>query len=283
MSRCLFSLTLLLIIALSPCVAAEELKLEVIEPRHRPAEELLPVLQPLVGPDGSVSAFQGKLVVKATPDSLREVHELLRSLDVPARQLLVSVTQDTDLVEQERSVGLEGSVQAGNVELGFPSDSAWRPDVTVGGEDARIGIGTRSSTTRRSDVQQLKVLDGREAVIHVGQSIPVVTRTTTYGGLPSIQETVEYRDVLVGFVVLPRVTGDQVTLQIQPRQDVLTQQPGVVNLQRISSTVSGRLGAWISLGEITQQQTGQSRDLASSHNFDQTEQRGIWLKVQEVR
>ena len=59
MSRRLHSLTLLLIFALGPCVAAEELKLQVIEPRHCPAEELLPVLQPLVGPDGSVSAFQG--------------------------------------------------------------------------------------------------------------------------------------------------------------------------------------------------------------------------------
>lgn len=131
MCRCLHSLTLLLIIALSPCVAAEQLKLEVIEPRHRPTEELLPVLQPLVGPDGSVSAFQGKLVVKAISDSFREVHELLRSLDVPARQLLVSVTQDADLVKQERSIGLESSVQAGNVELGFVSDLVSRPDVTV--------------------------------------------------------------------------------------------------------------------------------------------------------
>lgn len=87
--------------------------------------------------------------------------------------------------------------------------------------------------------------------------------------------------MLVGFVVLPRVTGNQVTLQIQLRQDILTQQPGVVNVQHISSTLSGRLGEWISLGEITQEQTGQSRGLVSSGKFDRTDQHGVWLKVQK--
>ena len=42
--------------------------------------------------------------------------------------------------------------------------------------------------------------------------------------------------------------GDQVTLEISPFDDTAGRLPGSVNVQRLVTTVSGRLGEWIALG-----------------------------------
>lgn len=280
MFKLLRLLTLVLLAVLSLQTPAEELQIEVIEPRYRLAEDLLPALEPLVGVGGSITAFQGRLVIKAKPSSLDQILEVLDRLDEPPRQLMVLLTQNADLVRRERSFGVEGSIEAGDVELGFPANSTSRPGFTVGDPNARFGAEDSGSTTRRSDVQRVKVLDGREAVIHIGQSVPVVTTGVTYDGLP--RELVEYRHVLVGFVVQPRVTGNRVTLQIHPRQDVLSERPGVINVQHIDTTVSGPLGEWLSIGEVSQEQSGKSRGLASSQSLAESDRRGVWLKVEEV-
>src|SRR6185436_17525979 len=76
---------------------AQEPALETITVRNRPAEDLVPVLEPLVGPGGSVTAFGSRLIVKAAPAALREIKGLVAKLDVVPRSLWITVRQTRDV------------------------------------------------------------------------------------------------------------------------------------------------------------------------------------------
>ena len=72
--------------------------LKVIQLKHRQAADLVPVLQALAGPGGSVVAVDSRLVVRATPQGHARIEEALRSLDLPLRPLLITVSQARALV-----------------------------------------------------------------------------------------------------------------------------------------------------------------------------------------
>ena len=261
---------------------AAETVFEIIELRYRTAEELVPVLRPLVEPAGTISAVQNKLIVRAPRENLRELRKLVAQLDTAPRMLLVTVRQDSSRDSSTRAGGIAGKGKFGDVTVDIPPTV----DPTlpgVGVADSRGGVelrgGTRETQGTDNADQQLRVMDGREAVIHVGQAVPYTTSSVGPGG--SVTENVQFRDVLTGFVVRPRVQGEQVTLDISPQQESLDAgSDGSVNVSRMSTSVSGRLGEWIDLGAVTQQGTTESRGDFSRSRTDSESQHQVLIKVE---
>ncbi|MFY9975002.1 MAG: secretin N-terminal domain-containing protein, partial [Chromatiaceae bacterium] len=70
---------------LGPAALAREYPLEIIELRSRLPEELIPILTPLAGPDGTVVGAQHALFVRAAPERLADIRRALAELDRPAR------------------------------------------------------------------------------------------------------------------------------------------------------------------------------------------------------
>ena len=76
---------------------AERMVTEVLPVGYRDAGELAEILRPLVPPPGSVSSLYNQLIVKTTPAGMREVKQVLATLDrAPA--------YDPDTRRVERSV-----------------------------------------------------------------------------------------------------------------------------------------------------------------------------------
>ena len=71
------------------------MNVEVVPLKYRTAEELIPILQPMLARDASISGLRGQLVVRTTRENLRELRRVLDSLDVAPRRLLITVAQDT--------------------------------------------------------------------------------------------------------------------------------------------------------------------------------------------
>ncbi len=92
----------------------------------------------------------------------------------------------------------------------------------------------------------MQATDGMPALIQVGQSVPITSsQTNSYGDYSS---QTQYRNVTQGFYVTASVTGDIVHLAISTNRDRMSQErPDVVNVQSTDTTVSGRLGEWITL------------------------------------
>ena len=80
------------------------------------------------------------------------------------------------------------------------------------------------------------------------------------------------------------MSGERVTLEISPQYDTPAHQGyGSVNTQRVSTTVSGRLGEWIEIGGAKQQFSSQKSGNLSMESRDGYDNRSLWLMVEEVR
>jgi len=241
---------------------------EIIALKYRNAEQVLPVLRPLVEPGGALTGMNNQLVIRASAANIADIRRVLASLDTQPRRLQISVRQDAEGTAATRGAAVDGSI-------------VLRSGGSTGSVNARV---TDSRSASDNNVlQTLQVMEGGVAMINVGQSIPVPGRmvTRTVNGV-IVQDTTTYRDVGTGFQVVPRVSGERVTLEINPRRD--TPGPGgTVNVQGASTTVSGRLGEWIELGGMNSNSVQSSSGILSGATTQRSDNRSIWVKVDELR
>lgn len=277
------------------CIATSTLGqtvLEVIPLRYRTAQEVIPVIQPMLGREGSISGFQGQLVVRTTPANLEEIKRILASLDNAPRQLLITVRQDADTDRSRNTAEASGSIGGEHGRVTVPGSRDPRGGNVVlreGDDRVRVQVIERRSSESDRNTQSVRVMEGREAYVRVGQSVPVRERQvqrTIVGGqmVERVVDGTQYRDVTTGFYVLPRLSGDRVTLDISPQRESLsTQVPGGVNVQRIVTTVSGRFGEWMEIGGITQDNSGRQSVLLGRTTTASSDNRRVLIRVEEVR
>src|SRR5687768_6500009 len=247
-------------------VHAQPTVLEVIPLRYRAAQEVIPIIQPLLPREGSVSGLQSQLVVRTTPANLEEIKRVLASIDVAPRQLLITVRQDADTARSRSQAEVSGSVGGEQGRVTVPGSRETRGGNIVlreGDDRVRANVQESESTASDRNTQTVRVLEGREAYVSVGQSVPArerQVRRSAVGGqvVEQVVEGTQYRDVATGFYVVPRITGDRVTLDVSPqRESVSRRVPGVVNVQSMNTTVSGRLGEWMEIGGLSRDASGQ--------------------------
>lgn len=267
---------------------------EVIPLHYRTAEEVIPILQPMLAREGAISGFKGQLIIRTTPENLAELKRILATVDAAPRQLIITVRQDADDSLRRRSADVSGNIGNDNARVIVPP-AAGRDNrggrIVIQDGDSRVSGHVLDSASRASErnIQTIRVMEGREAFIAVGQSVPVrdrqVTRTIVNGQVvEQVVNTTQYRDVATGFYVRPRLSGDRVMLDISPQRESLSRDVrGGVNVQRAATTVSGRLGEWLEIGGITQTASGQEAVLLGRSSSTATDDRRVLVKVEEVR
>ena len=120
--------------------------LEVIPLRHRTADQVIPVLRPLLEPGGALSGQFNQLIVRTSPGNLAQIRAALDAIDRPQRRLTISVRF----------------------------------------EDARDAIQrSRSSWDERVD-QRMQVLEGGQAYISSGESRVYGQAGTGFAVLPRV-------------------------------------------------------------------------------------------------
>jgi hypothetical protein len=252
-----------ILLTLSICLMAVTTfaqSLEIIELKNRTAQELLPALQPLVAQGGALSGQDYKLFVRTTSANLAELRRVVAQLDRAPRQLLVSVRNATrQQIERER-VAVSGTL-------------------STEGARARVGVEDRHSQRNADGVASVAVLEGNSALINNGSSVPIVTAVAAGGGRrPWVAAQTEYRDLSNGFVVTPRVTADQVILDVSQQSQALRN--GTIDSQQLQTQASGRLGEWLALGGITESSSSTQRGIGGRQYSTTSDQRSIWIKVE---
>ncbi len=278
---------LALVLALAATTAADEL--QVIQLKHRPAQELLPVIRPLLGPDDAVSAADYRLIVRTSEARRREIERVVQQLDVARRNLVITVRQGLKTENRGASHGVSGEVDIGrDARIALPR----RPAVDDRGVvieqqrgDARLRYQGREERAAATDehTQALRVQDGQRAYIRLGQSVPHVKRILSLAGRQvTIVQGVEYQNVVTGFEVLPRVRGDRVQLEITPRLSSLADPAtGLANFQELRTTVNLRLGEWMDLGAIRGAGEDVRNTIVESATAASAEQRTVWIRVEQ--
>ena len=266
--------------------------MEIIPLKYRTVEQVLPSLQVLIEPGGALSGMNNQLIVRSSGKNIAQIRQALSAIDLPARRLMIYVSQNRDTESRQQGAELSGQVGLGNnVRIIQPSSGmqgSTRIDVRSGDSDVNYRINAQAHDSRvTSDMaatQSVQVVDGGQALIRVGQSLPMPLRQVVRGpGGVTVTDSVVYRDIGQGFYAAPRLVGNQVTLEISPQFDTPGNQGyGSVNSQRVSTTISGRLGEWIELGGSGQQMAGNVRGNLSSATQELRDYRSVWLRVEEL-
>lgn len=276
------ALAALLLLAWASGVLAQ-MVLEVIPLRHRTVEEVIPVLQPMLVRDATISGMRGQLIVRTTPANLDEVRRILATLDVAARRLQISVAQEMAGDGRRRGAEISGSVRV---------DEELRLSVPGSGPSSREGIEARVFDRRSTEnvrvLQTVQVLEGRSAYVSTGQSLPQRGRTVTrsvVGGrvVEQVVEGVDYRSADTGFYVTPRVSGDRVTLEVSAQREAPARRSGAVDVQRVGASVSGRLGEWLEIAAVSEERSSERDVLLGRAAASRVESRSVLLKVEEIR
>jgi type II secretory pathway component GspD/PulD (secretin) len=270
--------------------AADDTVTEVIALRSRTVDEVLPLVRPLVEPEGSVSGISGQLIVRATPAKLAQLKQVLSTIDKPARQLVISVTQDADVVTRDREVSVSGTIGGGDVRVTVPPSGPRPPEGVIvqgssGDSVVRGQAVERNNTESASGTQRLRVLEGNEAFIQAGQSRPVRERQVirTPSGTQVVEST-QYVDAGTGFYVRPQLSGDRVMVTIRTARDRFTgDRRGSIETQSVDTQVSARLGEWIEIGGIAEQGSQSSVGILQRGSSASSGQRSVFLKVEEAR
>lgn len=236
----------------------------VIELRHRPAAELLPLVEPMTPAETVVRGDGSRLVVRGTPERIEAVRALVEQLDTRPEALRISLR-----IGSETVTGRAGAEIAG--------------DGDERGETGSVRVhGTRDATAR-DRIQTVRAVAGRPAFIDTGGTLLLTERTIAVRRRgAAIDERYRRMDWPDGFLATARVDGDRVTVTLRadradpPRPDTATER------QRIVTTVAGPLGQWIPVAAVSEQgaRTGSGITRRSSDARDR--RRTVELRVTRI-
>jgi len=264
--------------------------IQTIQLKHRPADEIMPVIKPLLGADDSLTGQGYQLFIRTSEKNFEQVRQMVSKLDTAAKMLLVSVFQGND--RELRALGVSGNFQYqdsdAKVGLGSSDKSGQRgADVKYSTRNASAGAHTFSTRGRLSDnpIHQLRISEGSEGYIETGESIPYFSGSYWRGGRHGlVGGGVDYKDINTGFYVLPRVHGEQVTLDVSPyKQSQSRQRGGTIETQSAGTRITGQLGEWLAIGGITGQTRRYSTGVGSYGSTQSRDNASIWIKADLVQ
>ncbi|MEA3241992.1 MAG: hypothetical protein U9Q19_00965 [Pseudomonadota bacterium] len=263
--------------------------IQTIQLAHRPADEIMPVIKPMLGPDDSLTGQGYQLFIRTSDSNFEQIKQMVSSLDRAAKMLLISVFQGND--RELRALGVSGDFQYqdsnANVSLGTGESAKRGADVQYSTRNASAGAHTFSTRGRLSDnpIHQLRISEGSEGYIETGESIPYFSGSYWRGGRHGIVEGgVDYKDINTGFYVLPRVHGEQATLDVSPyKQSQSRKRGGDIETQSASTRITGKLGQWLAIGGVTGQTRSSSNRIGSYGSTQSRDNASIWIKADLVQ
>jgi hypothetical protein len=247
-----------------PLTAAEQM--EIFELKGKTLEEMIPLIQPFVGPEGTVTGMHNQLIVRTTPDRMTEVRKILDQFDRPPRRLLIHVRETNPITSSEK--GFEISTDSEHVKIGRPGES---------------GVRLKHYDTRETNnsVRTLQALEGSPTLILSGSSQPFVSGRSFYPGpYPNSHTEYQYRNIDSGFYATAHLIGDQVRIEITTQRENLLQDRRSISRRESQSSVSGKLGEWLPLANISTKQQQRDSGIAMRNSTRFEERETLWVKVE---
>jgi general secretion pathway protein D len=216
------------------------------------------------------NAASNTLLIYATAQEFDQVRDILRSIDVPQRQVLVEATIIEVTLNDELKYGvqyfLDKLINGTEVVGALSNSESLVPTSSAPGFSLSLGLSTRAVVDALSGVTSinvvsspnLMVLNNQTARLVVGDQVPIATQSRQ-NALDTDQvtvNTIEFRDTGVIFDVTPRInSAGSVTLNIVQevssvaRQAQQTLTP-TISQRKIESAVTAAHGETIILGGL---------------------------------
>ncbi|MGD8251504.1 MAG: secretin N-terminal domain-containing protein [Desulfobacterales bacterium] len=247
---------------------------EIVPLVHRTAKDLLPLLRPLSGPEGHVSADSrsNRIVIVDTPDRVRTIQRLIRQIDQPVKRFRVALQVSAEDSSEETSVEADGRIENGDgsVEVGSPG-----PESGI-----RVRGGFERQKTLQSGEYSVVLDSGGSATILVGRDVPYRSEwehICRRKGL--IARGVEFEEVGTGFHVKLAVFGKQARLDLSPTVRFVTR-TGSRRVQPFAdaqTSLTIPLGLWIEVAGAETQTDALTRAVLKSAQG--AEGRSLTMKI----
>jgi hypothetical protein len=286
-----YPLLLAALLLFSISAVADATRIELIELKGRTAEELIPLLQPVVKPQGALSGSGYRLIVRATDAQHREIRRLLEQLDHAPQRLLITVHMGQLSQSEQQGAQLEIAREGehGGIALGS-ADHHQERGMVIDQQDAQGSASVRLHSTRSvgqgEDRLQVQALEGEPAFIATGSVRPYPAYVEAWRGPRGATGGavgMDYQQASTGFYAVARLRGDQVVVQASPQKQTFDKHTaGTIEGQSVHTTVAGPLGSWLRLGSTGGSSTEQNTGLSGSHSTSTLRSDPVWLKVEKL-
>lgn len=257
-------------------IADQNAPLQIIDLNNRPADEIIPVIKPMLKPNDAITGTGFQLFLRTDAKTLEEIMRLLQVMDKAPRNLVIKVRNNLDSESKSTDFNTSGNYKVDDDVSVIVGD---RPPKEEG---TKVRVNSNRSSTDRDSQHMIRVIEGGQAFIAAGEIRPYEHRTIIkhrYG--VSVYDSVDYQDVTSGFYVTPRLSGkDRVSLQVQPHyRTVNEERSGTIDVQEADTTLDAKLGEWIQIGGIdTDAKSKDSGILSTSRNSSNIRSE-IYIKV----
>ncbi|ESS72584.1 hypothetical protein MGMO_53c00430 [Methyloglobulus morosus KoM1] len=271
------TLPVLLLMLIIPTISLAESVVEIITVYNRPASEFQPLLIPLLESTDQIVANGDSIIVKTTPERLQTITNLIRKLDNPVNNLLITVIQSRNATAEQLNAGI-------GFDIDTPLPNASGPRYNVGndrnplqgriyGQNSKI-----NSTHDNQNTQTIRTLEGETAHIKVGNTYPITNYQVNPGGYgyPAVTQSTQLVEASTGFEVTPRLVGQQVVMDVSPWSDRFNGQ-GQIQSQEAQTTIRANLGEWVDLGGVDE--SGQSAGNTTFSYNRQSRQNNLHILV----
>ena len=263
--------------------------IETYELQNRSAEDVAPILNDLLahgvtsdpqeesessnssGSRVAADKARNALLVRATRSEHREIRNLLNEIDSSPQQVMLEATIAEVRLNDELDLGVRWFFQNGNFDFTFSDASSGSTGSSFPGFSAVFGKGGDTAAINAlagvTDVKvisapTLMVLDNEEAILQIGDQVPVATQSSTdnsTGNAPTIT-TIEYRDTGVILRVKPNISRNgRVVLDVTQEVSSVaeTQTSGIdsptIRQRKIATNVLLNNGTTLALGGLVQE------------------------------
>lgn len=223
------------------CNVAPAREVAVIKVKHRWAAELLPIVESMLSPEGTVtvSARVNSLVVVDTPEAIQRVQAYLSRFDRPVEQIRIYVrfhamaeSRNSEVSGRGRISGDDASVSAG----GKRKDGI---DISIQDRDRR--------QKSRSEFF-IVAMSGSPAYIRAGKEVPYTQNPAFFKRYAPGGGTGSWQTVESGFEVTPTIAGNNAHLKIIPRIAYDNRDDAIIRFFGARTELTVPLGRWVEIG-----------------------------------
>ncbi|MDX1914820.1 MAG: secretin N-terminal domain-containing protein [Methylophilus sp.] len=262
----------ILFILLWSCLSAwAGSELKVITLQHRFANDLLPIITPLVGENGTATGINNQLIIRADASHMQEIENLISQLDTARVNRKITIRSDQNTQSYESAVEAQANIQRGKIIINSTPQHS--------NNSIQINTENNQSNHKNATQQFVNVLDGERAFIYVGEMVPytqdwiILTQQHFH-----TYSTTHWREISTGFSVRPRTIGNQVELEITPRI-ARRNSNEFIDFEELSTTVQIALGDWIDIGNLMQQKDDVSQKILSLRTSNYETRQALKVKV----
>ena len=262
---------------ISPTLADQNDPLQIIDLKNRPADEIIPVIKPMLKPNDAITGTGFQLFIRTDKKTLEEISRLLQAMDKAPRNLIIKVRNNVDAGSNSTDFDASGNYKIGDDVQVVVGDN---PPNTEG---TKVKVNRTKNTTKQNSEHMLRVVEGGQAFIAAGKIRPYEHRTIIrhrYG--VSVYDNIDYQDVTSGFYVTPRLSGNgTVILNVQPHyRSINDQHAGTIDVQEADTTIEAKIGEWVQIGGVDTGGSSKENGILSTSRNSSDLQSAIFIKVE---